>query len=173
MLSTPLPDGCSSQMYADKCNLLVTQHLPYFQTVRLEGEHLSKAYLKFLPASLSSEARSRVQGAHISRVRDRAGSFQIPVSQLQPPRQREDSSMAVSKFQIPEPTSSGVVERVVADSRFQIPDSALARGPVRGQIPDSRFQGGSPEILHRDGEEFPDSSFRLPPGGTGRRESGK
>ena len=108
----------------------------------------------------------------VSRVRDRSGSFQIPVSQLQAPRQQEDSSLAVSRFQIPEPTPPGVVEGVVADSRFQIPDSALALG-VRVQIPDSRFQGGSPEILHRGGEEFPDSSFRLPPGGTGRRESGK
>ena len=108
----------------------------------------------------------------VSRVRDRSGSFQIPVSQLQAPRQREDSSLAVSRFQIPDPTPPGVVERVVADSRFQIPASALALG-VRGQIPESRFQGGSPEILHRGGEEFPDSSFRLPPGGTGRRESGK
>ena len=109
----------------------------------------------------------------LSRVRDRSGSFQIPVSQLQAPRQQEDSSLAVSRFQIPEPTPPGVVEGVVADSRFQIPDSALALG-VRVQIPDSRFQGGSPEILHRGGEEFPDSSFRLPPvGGTGRRESGK
>ena len=84
----------------------------------------------------------------LSRVQDRAGSFQIPVSQLQAPRQQEDSSLAVSRFQIPEPTPPGVVEGVVADSRFQIPASALALG-VRGQIPDSRFQGGSPEILHR------------------------
>eukprot|EP00966_Prymnesium_polylepis_P056985 1319498-Prymnesium_polylepis.1 len=47
MLLSKLPDGCSSQDYADKCNDLLTNHLPYFKTFRLEGEFLSDTYLEF------------------------------------------------------------------------------------------------------------------------------
>eukprot|EP00966_Prymnesium_polylepis_P149023 3442978-Prymnesium_polylepis.1 len=52
MLKSKLPDGCSSQDYADKCNDLKTKHLPYFKTSSLKGEHLSEAYIEFLPESL-------------------------------------------------------------------------------------------------------------------------
>ena len=41
MLATVLPDGCSSQDYADKCNDLQINHLPYFKTVVLDKETLS------------------------------------------------------------------------------------------------------------------------------------
>ena len=43
MRDTKLPDRCSSQEYVDKCNSLISDHLPYFRTVRLEGEELSHA----------------------------------------------------------------------------------------------------------------------------------
>ena len=56
MLLSKLPDGCSSQDYADKCNDLLTNHLPYFKTIRLEGEFLSETYLEFLPESLKGVA---------------------------------------------------------------------------------------------------------------------
>ena len=56
MQSSVLPDGCSSQDFADKCNLLTETHLPYFKTIRLEGETLSYAYLEFLPANLKVAA---------------------------------------------------------------------------------------------------------------------
>eukprot|EP00966_Prymnesium_polylepis_P253609 5862044-Prymnesium_polylepis.1 len=56
MLKSKLPDGCSSQDYADKCNDLFIKHLPYFKTTRLEGEHLSEAYLEFLPECMRSVA---------------------------------------------------------------------------------------------------------------------
>ena len=52
MLATVLPDGCSSQDYADKCNDLETNHLPYFKTVVLEKDTLSSVYLEFLPANM-------------------------------------------------------------------------------------------------------------------------
>ena len=54
MLATKLPDGCSSQDYADKCNKLLTDHLPYFRTIRLDGETLSDAY-----SSTSNSCRTR------------------------------------------------------------------------------------------------------------------
>eukprot|EP00966_Prymnesium_polylepis_P288777 6670091-Prymnesium_polylepis.1 len=47
MLLSKLPDGCSSQDYADKCNDLLTNHLPYFKTIRLEGELLSETISSF------------------------------------------------------------------------------------------------------------------------------
>ena len=56
MLATKLPDGCSSQDYADKCNKLLTDHLPYFRTISLAGETLSDAYLEFLPDSMKHVA---------------------------------------------------------------------------------------------------------------------
>jgi hypothetical protein len=56
MLLSKLPDGCSSQDYADKCNGLLTNHLPYFKTIRLEGELLSETYLDFFPEALKSVA---------------------------------------------------------------------------------------------------------------------
>ena len=52
MLSTVLPDGCSSQDYADKCNDLEVNHLPYFKTVVLDKDTLSAAFLEFLPANM-------------------------------------------------------------------------------------------------------------------------
>ena len=52
MQASILPDHCSSQDYADKCNLLTETHLPYFRTIRLEDELLSSAFLEFLPANL-------------------------------------------------------------------------------------------------------------------------
>ena len=57
MRSTRLPDGCSSQDYADKCNMLVSKHLPYFQTVRLEGANLVDAFVAFLPEALAGDGR--------------------------------------------------------------------------------------------------------------------
>jgi hypothetical protein len=52
-----LPDGCAPQEYADKCNELAVKHIPYFRTLRLEGEILSEAYLAFAPAALDSDMR--------------------------------------------------------------------------------------------------------------------
>eukprot|EP00966_Prymnesium_polylepis_P255239 5897182-Prymnesium_polylepis.1 len=52
MLATVLPDGCSSQDFADKCNDLEINHLPYFKTVVLDKDTLSAAYLEFLPANM-------------------------------------------------------------------------------------------------------------------------
>ena len=57
MRATRLPDGCASQEYADKCNELSVKHIPYFRTLRLEGELLSEAYLAFAPAALDSDMR--------------------------------------------------------------------------------------------------------------------
>jgi hypothetical protein len=56
MRGSKLPDGCASQDFADKCNELETQHLPYFRTIRLEAETLSECYLDFMPAALKSLA---------------------------------------------------------------------------------------------------------------------
>ena len=57
MRASKLPDSCASQDYADKCNELETQHLPYFRTIRLEAETLSECYLDFMPAALAGDAR--------------------------------------------------------------------------------------------------------------------
>ena len=57
MRGSKLPDGCASQDFADKCNELETQHLPYFRTIRLENETLSECYLDFMPAALAGDAR--------------------------------------------------------------------------------------------------------------------
>jgi hypothetical protein len=57
MRSTRLPDGCSSQDFADKCNMLVSDHLPYFQTVKLEGANLVDAFISFLPEALAGDGR--------------------------------------------------------------------------------------------------------------------
>ena len=56
MLASKLPDGCSSQVYSDKCNLLLNHHLPYFETIRLEKGSLSRVWLSFMPAALSTDA---------------------------------------------------------------------------------------------------------------------
>ena len=57
MRASKLPDNCASQDYADKCNELETQHLPYFRTTRLEAETLSECYLDFMPTALAGDAR--------------------------------------------------------------------------------------------------------------------
>ena len=57
MRSTRLADGCSSQDFADKCNMLVSDHLPYFQTVKLEGADLIDAFIAFLPEALAGDGR--------------------------------------------------------------------------------------------------------------------
>ena len=57
MRASKLPDNCASQDYADKCNELETQHLPYFRTIRLEAETLSECYLDFMPTALAGDAR--------------------------------------------------------------------------------------------------------------------
>ena len=57
MRSTRLPDGCASQDFADKCNMLVSDHIPYFQTTRLEGANLVDAFIAFLPEALAGDGR--------------------------------------------------------------------------------------------------------------------
>ena len=64
MRATKLPDGCSSQDFGDKCNLLDTHHIPYFRTLKLEAETLSEAYLAFMPAALAGDARRIADQLH-------------------------------------------------------------------------------------------------------------
>ena len=76
MQVTVLPDGCSSQDFADKCNLLTETHLPYFKTIRLEKETLSAAFLEFLPANLktASATASHRSGHTLPRTAQFAGA---------------------------------------------------------------------------------------------------
>ena len=121
MLVNKLPDGCSSQAYADKCNLLFNTHLPYFSTIKLEKETLSAVYLKFMPAALSGDAR-----------------------------QLEDSLRAEKKFDNPEETKTRATRRVgaAADPAVEHARLAYALGvgpkPVSGPV-----AGAPPQFLGR------------------------
>ena len=58
MMASVLPDKCTSSEYVKKCDVLKNDHLPYFETVKLEQGSLSRVYLSFLPAELAGDARS-------------------------------------------------------------------------------------------------------------------
>ena len=53
MRDSPLPDKCASQDYSAKCTKLRRDHVPHFKVVRLEGEDMSLALIRFMPQCLS------------------------------------------------------------------------------------------------------------------------
>ena len=58
MRDEKLPNGCSSQQYADKVNTLMKDHLPHLTSVDLSGIKLSKAIINFMPAACATEGRA-------------------------------------------------------------------------------------------------------------------
>ena len=58
MRDQKLPNGCSSQMFSDKVNTLLKDHLPHLESVDLTGTKLSKAIVNFMPAACATEGRA-------------------------------------------------------------------------------------------------------------------
>lgn len=55
---TSLADNCRSQEYSDKVHLLLTKHLPHFETLRWEGTVLTDALIAFMPECNAQEGRA-------------------------------------------------------------------------------------------------------------------
>ena len=61
MRDQKLPNGCSSQMFTDKVNTLLKDHLPHLESVDLSGTKLCKAIVNFMPAACATEGRALVR----------------------------------------------------------------------------------------------------------------
>ena len=51
---TKLPDKCSSADFSAKVTRLLRDHRPHFQEIKLEGEVLSRAIIRFMPVALNN-----------------------------------------------------------------------------------------------------------------------
>ena len=58
MRDEALPNGCSSQQFADKVNTLLKDHVPHLASVDLSGVKLSKAIVNFMPSACATERKS-------------------------------------------------------------------------------------------------------------------
>ena len=61
MRDEQLPNGCSSQQYAQKVNKLMKDHLPHFKTINLSGDNLGNALIDFMPRAVAQEGRALVR----------------------------------------------------------------------------------------------------------------
>ena len=61
MRDEQLPNGCSSQQYAQKVNKLMNDHLPHFKTINLSGVNLGNALIDFMPRAVAQEGRALVR----------------------------------------------------------------------------------------------------------------
>ena len=58
MRDSALMDGCSSQVFAEKVNVLLKEHRPHFKKVRLDGEDLAEAIIDFMPKKIGHLGRA-------------------------------------------------------------------------------------------------------------------
>ena len=63
MRDEQLPNGCSSQQYAQKVNKLMNDHLPHFKTINLSGVNLGNALIDFMPRAVTHKKGVRLCGS--------------------------------------------------------------------------------------------------------------